>query len=44
VAGEPHGIYPPRLAGALAGVDGNRIGQWARHGLIRSTVYGREHG
>jgi DNA-binding transcriptional MerR regulator/uncharacterized protein (DUF433 family) len=32
-------VYPPGLAGALAGVSGNSIGQWARHGLIRPTLY-----
>ena len=32
-------VYSPGLAGALAGVSGNSIGQWARHGLIRATLY-----
>jgi uncharacterized protein (DUF433 family)/DNA-binding transcriptional MerR regulator len=33
------GVYTPRRAGALAGVSGRSIGQWARHGLIKPTVY-----
>lgn len=33
------GVFSPRRAGALAGVSGDQIGQWARHGLIRPTVY-----
>jgi len=33
------GIYSPFRAGALAGVSGNRIGRWARYGLIRPTVH-----
>jgi uncharacterized protein (DUF433 family)/DNA-binding transcriptional MerR regulator len=33
------GVFSPRMAGALAGVSGYRIGQWARYGLIRPTVY-----
>lgn len=33
------GVFSPHRAGALAGVNGNTIGQWARHGLIRPTVY-----
>jgi uncharacterized protein (DUF433 family)/DNA-binding transcriptional MerR regulator len=36
---EQIGVYTPGRAGALAGVSGQRIGQWARHGLIRPTVY-----
>jgi DNA-binding transcriptional MerR regulator len=33
------GVFSPRRAGALAGVSGDQIGQWARYGLIRPTVY-----
>lgn len=33
------GVYLPRRAGALAGVSGNSIGQWARYGLVTPTVY-----
>lgn len=33
------GVFSPHRAGALAGVSGNQIGQWARYGLIRPTVY-----
>lgn len=33
------GVFSPRMAGALAGVSGYRVGQWARYGLIRPTVY-----
>src|SRR4051812_830124 len=33
------GVFTPRRAGALAGVSGYRIGQWARYGLIRPSVY-----
>jgi DNA-binding transcriptional MerR regulator/uncharacterized protein (DUF433 family) len=33
------GVYLPRRAGALAGVSGNTIGQWARRGLVTPTVY-----
>ena len=33
----PHGELPAREAGALAGVSGTTIGQWARWGLIRSS-------
>ena len=33
------GIYTPRRAGALAGVSGQRIGQWARRGLITPNIY-----
>jgi uncharacterized protein (DUF433 family) len=33
------GVFSPGRAGALAGVSGDRIGQWARYGLIRPTVY-----
>lgn len=33
------GVFSPRRAGALAGVSGDQIGQWARHGLIRPTIY-----
>jgi uncharacterized protein (DUF433 family)/DNA-binding transcriptional MerR regulator len=38
-APERVGVFPPRRAGALAGVSGYQIGQWARYGLIRPTVY-----
>ena len=34
---KPHGSLPAREAGALAGVSGTTIGQWARWGLIRSS-------
>lgn len=33
------GVFSPRSAGALAGVSGDQIGQWARYGLIRPTIY-----
>lgn len=33
------GVFSPYRAGALAGVGGNRIGQWARYGLISPTIY-----
>jgi uncharacterized protein (DUF433 family)/DNA-binding transcriptional MerR regulator len=33
------GIFSPFRAGALAGVSGNRIGQWARYGLIQPTHF-----
>jgi uncharacterized protein (DUF433 family)/DNA-binding transcriptional MerR regulator len=33
------GVYLPGRAGALAGVSGNTIGQWARYGLVTPTVY-----
>jgi uncharacterized protein (DUF433 family) len=33
------GVFSPRRAGALAGVSGDQVGQWARYGLIRPTVY-----
>lgn len=33
------GVFSPYRAGALAGVSGNRVGQWARYGLISPTVY-----
>lgn len=32
-------MFPPWRAGALAGVSGYRIGQWARYGLIRPSHY-----
>lgn len=32
-------VFPPYRAGALAGVSGSRIGQWARYGLITPTLY-----
>lgn len=31
-------VYTPRRLGALAGVSGNTIGQWARNDLIQPTV------
>jgi uncharacterized protein (DUF433 family)/DNA-binding transcriptional MerR regulator len=31
-------VYTPRRLGALAGVSGNTVGQWARNDLIRPTV------
>jgi uncharacterized protein (DUF433 family)/DNA-binding transcriptional MerR regulator len=36
---EQLGVFSPRRAGQLAGVGGDRIGQWARYGLIRATIY-----
>lgn len=33
------GVYSPGMTGALAGVSGYSIGQWARYGLIRPSVY-----
>ncbi len=36
---ESLGVFSPRRAGQLAGVGGDRIGQWARHGLIRPTIH-----
>jgi uncharacterized protein (DUF433 family) len=38
-ADSPTGIFSPFRAGALAGVSGNRIGQWARYGLIQATLF-----
>src|SRR3954447_19122030 len=35
---EPPGRYLAAEAGRLAGVDGDRIGQWARWGHIRASV------
>jgi uncharacterized protein (DUF433 family)/DNA-binding transcriptional MerR regulator len=35
----PTGVFSPFRAGALAGVTGNRIGQWARYGLIKPTLF-----
>ncbi len=32
-------VFPAHGAGALAGVSGSRIGQWARYGLITPTFY-----
>ena len=34
----PHGRFLASEAGELAGVSGTTIGQWARRGLIRSSV------
>jgi uncharacterized protein (DUF433 family)/DNA-binding transcriptional MerR regulator len=39
IAPEYLGVFSPHRAGALAGVSGNTIGQWARYGLIRPSVY-----
>jgi uncharacterized protein (DUF433 family) len=36
---EQLGVFSPRRCGQLAGVGGDRIGQWARYGLIRPTIY-----
>lgn len=33
------GVFSPRRAGALAGVSGYQVGQWARYGLIRPTIF-----
>jgi uncharacterized protein (DUF433 family) len=33
----PRGHYTAREAGVLAGVSGNKIGQWARRGYIRAS-------
>jgi uncharacterized protein (DUF433 family) len=33
------GVYTPQRAGALAGVSGRSIGQWARNGLISASIY-----
>lgn len=38
-AAERLSVFSPYRAGALAGVSGKRIGQWARYGLIRPTIY-----
>jgi DNA-binding transcriptional MerR regulator len=34
----PHGRFLAAEAGELAGVSGTTVGQWARRGLIRSSV------
>jgi uncharacterized protein (DUF433 family)/DNA-binding transcriptional MerR regulator len=36
-AAQPRGWYLAREVGLLAGVSGDRVGQWARYGYIRST-------
>ncbi|HEY8741983.1 MAG TPA: MerR family transcriptional regulator, partial [Chloroflexota bacterium] len=36
-ATDPRGWYLPDEVGQLAGVSSERIGQWARHGYIRSS-------
>lgn len=36
-AGPPRGWYLAREVGLLAGVSGDKIGQWARYGYIRSS-------
>jgi len=33
------GVYSPGMTGALAGASGQSVGQWARYGLIRPTVF-----
>ena len=33
------GVYSPGRAGALAGVSGYRLGQWARNGLVNASAY-----
>jgi uncharacterized protein (DUF433 family) len=38
-APEFRAVFPPWRAGALAGVSGNRIGQWARNDLVRPTYF-----
>lgn len=38
-APELRAIFSPFRAGALAGVSGNRIGQWARYGLIQPSYF-----
>ena len=38
----PHGRFLASEAGELAGVSGTTIGQWARRGLIRSSIYDDE--
>ena len=37
-AARPHGRFLAGEAGELAGVSGTTIGQWARRGLIRSSI------
>jgi hypothetical protein len=39
---KPHGHFLAAEAGELAGVSGTTIGQWARRGLIRSSVSDEE--
>jgi len=36
--GKPHGWYLAGEVGQLAGVSGEKVGQWARRGLIRSSL------
>jgi len=38
----PHGSFLAAEAGELAGVSGTTIGQWARRGLVRSSVSDEE--
>lgn len=38
-APEFRAIFPPWRAGALAGVSGNRIGQWARNGFVHPSFF-----
>jgi MerR HTH family regulatory protein len=38
----PHGRFLASEAGELAGVSGTTIGQWARRGLIRSSISDEE--
>jgi uncharacterized protein (DUF433 family)/DNA-binding transcriptional MerR regulator len=35
----PSGVFSPYRAGALAGVSGYKLGQWARYGFIKPTLY-----
>jgi DNA-binding transcriptional MerR regulator len=41
-AARPHGRFLAGEAGELAGVSGTTIGQWARRGLIRSSISDEE--
>jgi hypothetical protein len=36
-AAQPRGWYLAREVGLLAGVSGEKVGQWARYGYIRSS-------
>jgi DNA-binding transcriptional MerR regulator len=38
IIARPHGRFLAAEAGELAGVSGTTIGQWARRGLIRSSI------
>ena len=35
----PRGVFTPYRAGALAGVSGYRLGQWARYGFVKPTWF-----